>query len=209
MALNDQVEADGALASCLLPVQPWIDVPDLSWKAVVTADGDRDFARRAGRSADGRGVARERDEFLAGARSPIDRGARRGARRSAAGRARGRRRRDERRRDRRLDGAPARSAPPRRSPRCCSRSGMRRLRARRTRGGRGRDASTIALGGGQSRRLQRADAAARRGSSGSSTARSSTRIRSTPATARRPGRLRCSRGPGGAAASSCTAGASA
>jgi AcrR family transcriptional regulator len=44
MALNDEVERDGALASCLLPVQPWVDLPGLSWKAVVTADGDADRA---------------------------------------------------------------------------------------------------------------------------------------------------------------------
>jgi microcystin degradation protein MlrC len=47
MALNDEAEQEGALASCLLPVQPWIDVPGLSWKAVVTADGDRGLAARA------------------------------------------------------------------------------------------------------------------------------------------------------------------
>jgi microcystin degradation protein MlrC len=41
MALNDEVEAEGALASALLPVQPWVDLPGLGWKAVVTADGDR------------------------------------------------------------------------------------------------------------------------------------------------------------------------
>jgi microcystin degradation protein MlrC len=71
MALNDRVEAEGALASCLLPVQPWIDVPDLSWKAVVTADGDRDFARRAAEALmDEAWLARH--EFMAGARSPID-----------------------------------------------------------------------------------------------------------------------------------------
>src|SRR5581483_2896093 len=44
MALNDEIEAEGALASCLLPVQPWIDVPQLSWKAVVTTAGDRALA---------------------------------------------------------------------------------------------------------------------------------------------------------------------
>jgi microcystin degradation protein MlrC len=47
MAVNDELEHGGALASCLLPVQPWIDVPGLSWKAVVTADRDRAFAERA------------------------------------------------------------------------------------------------------------------------------------------------------------------
>jgi microcystin degradation protein MlrC len=71
MALNDEVEGDGALASCLLPVQPWIDVDGLSWKAVVTADDDRSFAQRA---AD-RIIASAwgaRHEFLAVSRPPVD-----------------------------------------------------------------------------------------------------------------------------------------
>ena len=71
MAVNDAVEAEGALASCLLPVQPWIDVPGLSWKAVVTADGDRAAAERwAERLMDESWNAR--DEFLSGRRPPID-----------------------------------------------------------------------------------------------------------------------------------------
>ena len=71
MALNDAAERDGALASCLLPVQPWIDVPGLSWKAVVTTDGD---ARKAWRLADS--VMDEawaaRHEFLSGRRPAVD-----------------------------------------------------------------------------------------------------------------------------------------
>ena len=71
MALNDEAEADGALASCLLPVQPWIDVPGLSWKAVVTADGDAASAARAAeRLMDEAWAARH--EFLAGRRPPVD-----------------------------------------------------------------------------------------------------------------------------------------
>jgi microcystin degradation protein MlrC len=71
MALNDEIEAEGALASCLLPVQPWIDVPGLSWKAVVTADGDPELARRAAeRLMDAAWSARH--EFLSGRRPPID-----------------------------------------------------------------------------------------------------------------------------------------
>jgi microcystin degradation protein MlrC len=71
MALNDEVEADGLLASCLLPVQPWIDVPGLSWKAVVTADGDEALAvRTAERIMDEAWAARH--EFLAGRRPPVD-----------------------------------------------------------------------------------------------------------------------------------------
>ncbi|MFN0156101.1 MAG: M81 family metallopeptidase [Gaiella sp.] len=70
MALNDAVEAEGALASCLLPVQPWIDVPGLSWKAVVTADGDRAAAERwAERLMDE--AWRQRRAFLEGHRPPV------------------------------------------------------------------------------------------------------------------------------------------
>jgi len=71
MALNDELERDGALASCLLPVQPWVDLPGLSWKAVVTADGDATLARRAAeRLMDEAWAARH--EFLSGRRPPID-----------------------------------------------------------------------------------------------------------------------------------------
>ncbi len=71
MALNDAVEREGALASALLPVQPWIDVPELSWKAVVTTDGDSAAARRfAERIMDEAWGARR--DFLGGRRLPID-----------------------------------------------------------------------------------------------------------------------------------------
>jgi microcystin degradation protein MlrC len=70
MALNDAVEAEGALASALLPVQPWVDVPGLGWKTVVTADGDADAARRwAERIMDE--AWSERRTFLSGRRLPI------------------------------------------------------------------------------------------------------------------------------------------
>jgi microcystin degradation protein MlrC len=71
MALNDDVEREGALASCLLPVQPWIDVPGLSWKAVVTTDGDRVLAGRAAARLMEESWAARR-EFLVGRRPPID-----------------------------------------------------------------------------------------------------------------------------------------
>jgi microcystin degradation protein MlrC len=71
MALNDEMEREGALASALLPVQPWIDVPGLSWKAVVTADGDRDAAQRwAERIMSA--AWDERRTFLAVERRPVD-----------------------------------------------------------------------------------------------------------------------------------------
>ena len=71
MALNDDVEAEGALASCLLPVQPWIDVPGVSWRATVTTDGDLERAQRAAEALMDEAWAARR-EFLAGRRSPID-----------------------------------------------------------------------------------------------------------------------------------------
>jgi microcystin degradation protein MlrC len=71
MALNDEAEQSGALASALLPVQPWIDVPGLGWKVVVTGDGDREAAQRlAERIADE--AWDERHGFLAGRRLPVD-----------------------------------------------------------------------------------------------------------------------------------------
>lgn len=70
MAVNDAVEAEGALASCLLPVQPWIDVPGLSWKAVVTADNDASAAKRwAERLMDEAWSVRH--DFMEGRRPPV------------------------------------------------------------------------------------------------------------------------------------------
>jgi microcystin degradation protein MlrC len=71
MALNDAAERDGALASALLPVQPWIDVPELSWKAVVTTDGDAPAAQRAAERIMDEAWS-ERRAFLAGVRLRID-----------------------------------------------------------------------------------------------------------------------------------------
>ncbi len=71
MALNDEVERRGALASCLLPVQPWIDVPGLSWKAVVTADGDERLAQEQAEWLMEH-AWEARHEFLSGRRPPID-----------------------------------------------------------------------------------------------------------------------------------------
>jgi microcystin degradation protein MlrC len=70
MALNDAAEAEGALASALLPVQPWVDLPGLGWKAVVTADGDAEAARRWAERIMDEAWA-ERRTFLGGRRLPI------------------------------------------------------------------------------------------------------------------------------------------
>jgi len=46
MNRTEVLEADGRiLAGSLFPVQPWLDVPDLGFAAVVVGDGDRDHAR--------------------------------------------------------------------------------------------------------------------------------------------------------------------
>jgi len=71
MHLNDELESEGALSSCLLPVQPWIDVEGLSWKAIVTADGDPAFAERAAERLMADAWA-ARHEFLAVSRPPVD-----------------------------------------------------------------------------------------------------------------------------------------
>ena len=61
-------EEAGALAAAMLPVQPWLDVPGLGWKAVVTTDGDRPAALRAAeRMMDGAWALR--DAFLTAPRS--------------------------------------------------------------------------------------------------------------------------------------------
>jgi microcystin degradation protein MlrC len=67
----DREEGAGALAAAMLPVQPWLDVPGLGWKAVVTTDGDRRAAGLAAeRMMDVAWALRE--EFLTGARSAPD-----------------------------------------------------------------------------------------------------------------------------------------
>jgi microcystin degradation protein MlrC len=71
MAVNDALEREGALSSCLLPVQPWIDVDGLSWKSIVTADGDRAFAQRAAERLMSEAWD-ARHEFLAVSRPPVE-----------------------------------------------------------------------------------------------------------------------------------------
>ena len=43
--LCDAAEAQGVLAAALLCTQPWLDVPELGWSAVVTTDADADLAQ--------------------------------------------------------------------------------------------------------------------------------------------------------------------
>lgn len=60
----------GILAAAILPSQPWVDVPDLGWSAVVTADGDADLAERVARRLALLAWDR-RETFLTGRRLPI------------------------------------------------------------------------------------------------------------------------------------------
>lgn len=70
MSLCDEAEGAGVLAAALFPVQPWLDLPELGWKAAVTADGDR---ASAGRIAEGimREAWTERHSFLGGRRPAV------------------------------------------------------------------------------------------------------------------------------------------
>jgi microcystin degradation protein MlrC len=71
METCDREEEAGALAAAMLPVQPWLDVPALGWKAVVTTDGDLAAAATAAeRMMDVAWALRE--EFLTGQRSAPD-----------------------------------------------------------------------------------------------------------------------------------------
>jgi microcystin degradation protein MlrC len=71
MAACDREEAAGALAAAMLPVQPWLDVPELGWKAVVTTDGRPEQAAAAAeRMLDTAWALRE--QFLTSARAAPD-----------------------------------------------------------------------------------------------------------------------------------------
>jgi microcystin degradation protein MlrC len=71
MATCDAAEArPGVLAAAMLPSQPWLDVPDLGWSAVVTADADRGVAEDAAREI-ALAAWDRRDAFLTGVRLPI------------------------------------------------------------------------------------------------------------------------------------------
>jgi microcystin degradation protein MlrC len=60
----------GILAAALLPSQPWMDVPDLGWSAVVVADDDASLAQRSAREVAALAWER-RDAFLTGHLAPI------------------------------------------------------------------------------------------------------------------------------------------
>jgi len=71
MAMCDAAEArPGVLAAVMLPSQPWLDVPDLGWSAVVITDGDRGLAEGAAREI-ALGAWERRAAFLTGVRLPI------------------------------------------------------------------------------------------------------------------------------------------
>jgi microcystin degradation protein MlrC len=68
---TDLEQRPGILAVGLLPVQPWIDVPGLSWKAVVTSDNDPELGQQIAEELIAEAwVVRER--FLDGAAPGID-----------------------------------------------------------------------------------------------------------------------------------------
>ena len=69
-ACDDAERRPGVLAAAMLPSQPWLDVPDLGWSAVATADGDRRIAEEAAREI-ALGAWERRDAFLSGVRLPI------------------------------------------------------------------------------------------------------------------------------------------
>lgn len=71
MSLSADLERDAVLATGLLLVQPWIDVAGLSWRAVASADGSVEVARRAADAlADAAWSARA--GFMLGRRPPVD-----------------------------------------------------------------------------------------------------------------------------------------
>ncbi|MFN8520457.1 MAG: M81 family metallopeptidase [Chloroflexota bacterium] len=71
MAACRAAEAEpGILAAALLPSQPWLDVPDLGWSAVVTADGDPRLAEHVARRIAAMAWDR-REAFLTGRRLPV------------------------------------------------------------------------------------------------------------------------------------------
>ena len=72
MAACDVAEArPGVLAAAMLPSQPWLDVPDLGWSAVVTSNADRELADATAREI-ALAAWEQRTAFLTGVRLPIE-----------------------------------------------------------------------------------------------------------------------------------------
>ncbi len=72
MATCDAAEArPGVLAAAMLPSQPWLDVPELGWSAVVTTDADRELADATAREI-ALAAWGQRAAFLTGVRLPIE-----------------------------------------------------------------------------------------------------------------------------------------
>lgn len=69
-ALCDDAEARGALAAALCCTQPWLDVPELGWSAVVTTDGDPALATALATAVADRAWA-AREEFLVSSAVPV------------------------------------------------------------------------------------------------------------------------------------------
>jgi microcystin degradation protein MlrC len=67
---DDVEQRPGILAAAMLPSQPWLDVPDLGWSAVVTVDGDRLLAEQAAREI-ALGAWERRAAFLTGPRMAV------------------------------------------------------------------------------------------------------------------------------------------
>jgi microcystin degradation protein MlrC len=72
MAMCRAAEArPGVLAAAMLPSQPWLDVPELGWSAVVITDGDRELAQATAREI-ALAAWERRAAFLTGVRLPIE-----------------------------------------------------------------------------------------------------------------------------------------
>lgn len=69
-ACREAERSPGVLSAAVLPSQPWLDVPDLGWSAVVTSDADPGLARSAAHRLAGMAWDR-REAFLTGRRLPI------------------------------------------------------------------------------------------------------------------------------------------
>lgn len=64
-------EIDGVLSVAVLPVTPWLDLPDVGWRVAVTTDGDEALARSIANRIAGQAWD-DRAAFFRGQRPPID-----------------------------------------------------------------------------------------------------------------------------------------